>query len=172
MPDCGRRRKTKTRFPAAAHESLEIATAISTFPQPRRPLPRGKVEIQKQDSHFPTLFFPSQIKKPKGASIKPAILVLQAHLRIGKRSFARWYLVTLQTRPRGRRTCLRRWQGDRGVASASVGRPSGIVTGTPCRRHCGYVLSQVSGRKENDNVVAIQGGRAILGSRQDRSLWR
>ncbi len=46
-------------------------------------------KIQKQDSHFPTLFFPSQNQKPKGASIKSAILLLQAHLRIGKRSSLR-----------------------------------------------------------------------------------
>ncbi len=76
--------KTKTRFPSAAHEPLEIAPAIPTFPRPRL-LPRGKVEIQKQDSHFPTLFFPSQNQKSKGASIKSAILLLQAHLWIGKR---------------------------------------------------------------------------------------
>jgi len=43
------------RFP----QPLEIAKdAIPTFPQPRR-RPRGKVEIQKQDFHFPTAACPS-----------------------------------------------------------------------------------------------------------------
>ena len=80
-------RKTKGRFSIAAHEPLEIAGASPTFPQPR-PLPRGKVEIQKQDSHFPTLCFTSlskpQNQKTKGASASPVNLVLQAHLWIGK----------------------------------------------------------------------------------------
>jgi len=41
------------RFP----QPLEIAKgAIPTFPQPRL-RPRGKVEIQKQDSHFPVAAF-------------------------------------------------------------------------------------------------------------------
>jgi hypothetical protein len=59
----GKRGKPKTGFPRFP-QPLEIATnAISTFPQPRR-RPRGKVEIQKQDSHFPIAAFHS-LKKLK-----------------------------------------------------------------------------------------------------------
>jgi len=51
MTSYGKRGKPKAGFPRFP-QPLEIAVAIPTFPQPRR-LPRGKVEIQKQDSHFP-----------------------------------------------------------------------------------------------------------------------
>ena len=51
MTGYGKREKSKAGFPRFP-QPLEIAVAIPTFPQPRR-LPRGKVEIQKQDSHFP-----------------------------------------------------------------------------------------------------------------------
>jgi hypothetical protein len=48
-------RKTKSRFSIAAHEPLKIADAIFTFPQPRLCDRMEKVEIQRPDSHFPTL---------------------------------------------------------------------------------------------------------------------
>jgi hypothetical protein len=52
MTGYGKRGKPKAGFPLFP-QPLEIAkSAISTFPQPRR-RPRGKVEIQKQDFHFP-----------------------------------------------------------------------------------------------------------------------
>jgi hypothetical protein len=51
MTGYGKRGKPKAGFPRFP-QPLEIAVAIPTFPQPRR-LPRGKVEIQQQDSHFP-----------------------------------------------------------------------------------------------------------------------
>src|ERR1019366_306020 len=43
-------RKTKNRFPIAAHEPLEIALAISTFPQPR---PRPPWESENPHAGFP-----------------------------------------------------------------------------------------------------------------------
>jgi hypothetical protein len=62
MTGYGKRGKPKAGFPRFP-QPLEIAVAIPTFPQPRR-LPRGKVEIQKQDSHFPIAAFHS-LKKLK-----------------------------------------------------------------------------------------------------------
>ena len=57
------------------HSPLEIAkTAISTFPPPRRRT-RGKVEIQKQDFHFPTgsnPLFHDQKAKTKKEALKAA----------------------------------------------------------------------------------------------------
>ena len=88
--DCGNAglwtaRKTKSRFSIAAHEPLEIAARdshISAAPARER---HGKVEIQRQDSHFPTTIYPILKSKNKGDPIPPVTLVLQAHLRIGKR---------------------------------------------------------------------------------------
>ena len=64
MPVYGRRGKPTAGFPLRP-QTLEIAkSAISTFPPSRR-LARGKVEIQKQDFHFPNrlLFVFSNQKK-------------------------------------------------------------------------------------------------------------
>jgi hypothetical protein len=70
-------RKTRNRFSIAAHEPVEIAGAISTFPQ-ARPLPGGKVEIQRQDSHFPTLCLCLLKSKPKGElNPRPVTLVFR-----------------------------------------------------------------------------------------------
>ena len=56
MTGYGKRGKPKAGFPRFP-QPLEIAkSAIPTFPQPRR-RPRGKVEIQNQDSHFPIAAF-------------------------------------------------------------------------------------------------------------------
>jgi hypothetical protein len=56
-------RKTKSRFPIVSHGPWKSRFAIPTFPQPRR-RPLGKVEIQEQDSHFPTrLVVPLQNQK-------------------------------------------------------------------------------------------------------------
>jgi hypothetical protein len=77
-------RKTQNRFSVAAHEPLEIAVRdfhITAAPARER---RGKVEIQKQDSHFPATIYPYSNQKTKGNPIPPVTLVLQAHLRIGK----------------------------------------------------------------------------------------
>jgi hypothetical protein len=85
MAGCGRRGKTKCRFSLAAHEPLEIAERRDSH-IPARPghYPRGKVEIQKQDSHFPTLVSLTQkIQKRKEPPL-PVTLLLQAHLWIRK----------------------------------------------------------------------------------------
>ena len=84
MPGCGWRGKTKTRFPSAADEPLEIAPAISTFPQPR---PRPPWESGNPKAGFPLSHsdFPVPIKSIKNErrSTPAQNLVLQAHLRIG-----------------------------------------------------------------------------------------
>jgi hypothetical protein len=70
-------RKTRSRFSIAAHEPLEIAGAISTFPQPR-PLPRGKVEIQSQDSPLShALLVPHKIKPERRTQSPPVTLVFR-----------------------------------------------------------------------------------------------
>ncbi len=51
MPGGGKRGKPNHRFPSFP-TALGNRCAIPTFPPPRRS--HGKVEIQKQDSHFPT----------------------------------------------------------------------------------------------------------------------
>src|SRR5260370_29815429 len=51
MTGHGKRGKPRTGFPSFP-TALGNRCAIPTFPQPRQ-RPRGKVEIQKQDSHFP-----------------------------------------------------------------------------------------------------------------------
>ncbi|HEX4133253.1 MAG TPA: hypothetical protein VHY84_01425, partial [Bryobacteraceae bacterium] len=45
-----------------------------------------KWKSKKQDSHFPTLVFCFPNPKTKGESIPLVTLILQAHLKIGKRS--------------------------------------------------------------------------------------
>ena len=65
MPDCGRRRKTKTRFPAAAHEPLEIAPR---FPHSLSPDDYYRMEKWKSKSRIPTFprsFFLFKIKNRK-----------------------------------------------------------------------------------------------------------
>ena len=52
MTGYGKRGKPKAGFPSFP-TALGNRYAIPTFPQSRR-RPRGKVEIQNQDSHFPT----------------------------------------------------------------------------------------------------------------------
>ena len=70
-------RKSRSRFSIAAHEPLEIAGAISTFPQPR-PLPRGKVEIQSQDSPLShALLVPHKIKPERRTQSPPVTLVFR-----------------------------------------------------------------------------------------------
>ena len=67
----------------AAHEPLEIAPR---FPHSRSPgsRPHGKVEIQRQDSHFPTLILPLSNQKQR-KEINPGLIAsLQAHLSIRK----------------------------------------------------------------------------------------
>src|SRR5579864_8052065 len=69
MPGHGRGGKPKAGFPPRP-PPLEIANAIPTFPPPRRG--RGKVESQKQASHFPTarfLLFQIQNRKEPGGGV-------------------------------------------------------------------------------------------------------
>src|ERR1700686_2762785 len=81
MTGNGKRGKPKAGFPLFP-QPLEIAkSAIPTFPQPRR-RPRGKVEIQKQDSHFPVAVFPSLTKLKKEDSHERRFPVVQAHRSI------------------------------------------------------------------------------------------
>src|SRR6202140_2068741 len=73
-------RKTKSRLSAAAHEPLEIAGAIPTFPQPR-PLPPWKSGNPKTGfplSHgdFPILKHQKK-SKPKGDQSRPDTLVFR-----------------------------------------------------------------------------------------------
>jgi hypothetical protein len=75
MTGCGQRRKTKSRFSSAAHEPLEIAGAIPTFPQPR-PLPPWKSGNPKAGfplSHgdFPLL---KQSKNQNQKEINPSVI--------------------------------------------------------------------------------------------------
>src|ERR1019366_2240106 len=53
MPGCGQRGKPKTGFPSPPTSPWK---SLSRFPHSRSPrhYRHGKVEIQKQDSHFPT----------------------------------------------------------------------------------------------------------------------
>jgi hypothetical protein len=66
MPVYGKRGKPKAGFPSFPTALGNRQSAIPTFPQPRL-RPRGKVEIQKQDSHFPVAAF-ILFKKKKGDS--------------------------------------------------------------------------------------------------------
>jgi hypothetical protein len=77
MPGCGRRRKTKSRFSIAAHEPLEIAGP--RFPHSRSPghYRHGKVEIQTQDSHFPTAHSSLKIKNERRTQPPPVTLVFR-----------------------------------------------------------------------------------------------
>jgi hypothetical protein len=77
MPGCGRRWKTKSRFSIAAHEPLEIAGP--RFPHSRSPghYRHGKVEIQTQDSHFPTAHSSLKIKNERRTQPPPVTLVFR-----------------------------------------------------------------------------------------------
>src|SRR5260370_6153071 len=83
MPVCWTARKTKGRFPSQP-------TALGNrkrrdFNIPTAPARRGKVENQKQVSHFPTCCFsvskPNQERRPGGGSLRSR---LQAHSSIRK----------------------------------------------------------------------------------------
>lgn len=83
MPALRTARKTKNRFPLTVHERLEIALAISTFPQPR---PRPPWKKWKSKNRIPT--FPQRLPvsieiKNERRSTPAQNPVLQAHLRIG-----------------------------------------------------------------------------------------
>jgi len=56
---------------------LEIAGAIPTFPQPRLTARDGKVEIQKQDFHFSTLFLSIQNQNRKENQSQPVTLLFR-----------------------------------------------------------------------------------------------
>ena len=77
MPGCGWRWKTKSRFSIAIDEPLEIAPR---FPHSRSPghYRDGKVEIQNQDSHFPTAHSSlAKNQKRKENSTPPVTLVFR-----------------------------------------------------------------------------------------------
>src|SRR5579864_9634736 len=83
MPVCWTARKTNGRFPS-------LPTALGNrkrrdFHIPTAPARRGKVENQKQVSHFPTCCFsvskPNQERRPGGGSLRSR---LQAHSSIRK----------------------------------------------------------------------------------------
>jgi hypothetical protein len=83
MTGYGKRGKPKAGFPLFP-QPLEIAkSAISTFPQPRR-RPRGKVEIQKQDFHFPIAVSLHLTNSKKEDSPERRVPVVQAHRSIRK----------------------------------------------------------------------------------------
>jgi hypothetical protein len=75
MPGCGRRGKPKTGFPSLSTSPWK---SLSRFPHSRSPdhYRHGKVEIQKQDSHFPTAtsLSPSTKQKTKGDQPQPETL--------------------------------------------------------------------------------------------------
>src|ERR1700692_2445031 len=82
---CGQRGKPKTGFPSPPTSPWK---SLSRLPHSRLPghYRHGKVQIQKQDSHFPTADFPVRIKqktKNERKSTPARNLVIQAHLRIG-----------------------------------------------------------------------------------------
>jgi len=83
MAGNGKRGKPKAGFPTFPTALGNRKSAISTFPQPLR-LPRGKVEIQKQDFHFPIAAFCSLEEKPrKEIPLNAGFPVVQAHRSIG-----------------------------------------------------------------------------------------
>ena len=81
MTGYGKRGKPKAGFPLFP-QPLEIAkSAIPTFPQPRR-RPRGKVEIQKQDSHFPVAVSMFLKNSERRTPLNAGFPVVQAHRSI------------------------------------------------------------------------------------------
>ena len=82
MTGYGKRGKPQTGFPSFP-TALGNRCAIPTFPQPRR-RPRGKLEIQNQDSHFPTAACRSFTNLKKEDSPERRSAVLQAHSSIRK----------------------------------------------------------------------------------------
>ncbi len=70
-------RKTKSRFPLTAHEPLEIAAAISTFPQPRLAAAVGKWKSKARIPTFPQRFNLSHNPKTKGDQSRPVTLVFR-----------------------------------------------------------------------------------------------
>src|SRR5712691_11375811 len=94
MTDCGRRGKPKAGFPRASTVRGNRKSRDSHIPTAAAR--RGKVENQKQVSHFPTCCFSSQNKserRPGGGSLRSR---LQAHSWIRK-------CCTKQTMVNGRR---------------------------------------------------------------------
>jgi hypothetical protein len=74
MPGRGQRGKPKTGFPSPPTSPWK---SLSRFPHSRSPghYRHGKVEIQKQDSHFSTADFPVRTKqKTKGDQPQPETL--------------------------------------------------------------------------------------------------
>jgi hypothetical protein len=66
MPGLWKEWKAKGRLPTLPTSPSEISPKtgeIPTFPQPRRRGPDGKVENQKQVSHFPTASIPLSTKE-------------------------------------------------------------------------------------------------------------
>jgi len=84
MPRCGRRGKPKAGFPSPPTSPWK---SLARFPHSRSPghYRHGKVEIQKQDSHFPTAHSSLSNHKRKEISTPTCYPRLQAHLKIRKR---------------------------------------------------------------------------------------
>jgi hypothetical protein len=81
MTGYGKRGKPKAGFPLFP-QPMEIAkSAIPTFPQPRR-RPRGKVEIQTQDSHFPVAVSMFLKNSERRIPLNAGFPVVQAHRSI------------------------------------------------------------------------------------------
>jgi hypothetical protein len=80
MPGCGKRGKPKTGFPLFPHPlGISPRTGeIPTFPQLRRKQADGKVENQKQVSHFPT----ATNSLSSGRKTRDAGRALRAALRV------------------------------------------------------------------------------------------
>jgi hypothetical protein len=70
-------RKTQSRFSLTAHEPLEIAAAIPTFPQPRLTTAMEKWKSNGRIPTFPRLITLSKKSKPKGDQSRPANLVFR-----------------------------------------------------------------------------------------------
>src|ERR1017187_5925533 len=94
MPGCGRRGKPKPGFPSPPASPWK---SLSRFPHSRSPGHdrHGKVEIRKQDSHFPTATSLSNKSKTKGDQPQPETLSfrlisgLECAIEAGGRSRAR-----------------------------------------------------------------------------------
>src|SRR3984893_16017356 len=82
MTVCEKRGKPKAGFPSFPTALGNRQSAIPTVPQPRRQ-PRGKVEIQKQDSHFPVAALVPLRKNERRLPLNAGCPVDQAHRSIG-----------------------------------------------------------------------------------------